>query len=203
MKGYDRLSDRELAAAAQGGDTFAEGELVKRYAQLAEGISRSYRLVGGDGDDLKQIALIALLEAVRSYDPMRGAEFATYASACMRNRVLDAVRSAAAGKNAVLNDSLRIDDESAREGGVAISDIVSPELSPEQQYVAKEAEEAFFEALGGVLGERDLTVIRLYLACVPYKEISERLGISAKKVDNTIYNAKKKIARLIADAKKD
>ena len=176
MKGYDRLSDRELAAAAQGGDTFAEGELVKRYAQLAEGISRSYRLVGGDGDDLKQIALIALL---------------------------DAVRSAAAGKNAVLNDSLRIDDESAREGGVAISDIVSPELSPEQQYIAKEAEEAFFEALGEVLGERDLTVIRLYLACVPYKEISERLGISAKKVDNTIYNAKKKIARLIADAKKD
>ena len=109
MKGYDRLSDRELAAAAQSGDTFAEGELVKRYAQLAEGISRSYRLVGGDGDDLKQIALIALLEAVRSYDPTRGAEFATYASACMRNRVLDAVRSAAAGKNAVLNDSLRID----------------------------------------------------------------------------------------------
>lgn len=203
MKGYDRLSDRELATAAQGGDTFAEGELVKRYAQLAEGISRSYRLVGGDGDDLKQIALIALLEAVRSYDPMRGAEFATYASACMRNRVLDAVRSAAAGKNAVLNDSLRIDDESAREGGVAISDIVSPELSPEQQYIAKEAEEAFFEALGEVLGERDLTVIRLYLACVPYKEISARLGISAKKVDNTIYNAKKKIARLIADAKKD
>ena len=203
MKGYDRLSDRELAAAAQGGDTFAEGELVKRYAQLAEGISRSYRLVGGDGDDLKQIALIALLEAVRSYDPTRGAEFATYASVCMRNRVLDAVRSAAAGKNAVLNDSLRIDDESAREGGVAISDIVSPELSPEQQYIAKEAEEAFFEALGEVLGERDLTVIRLYLACVPYKEISERLGISAKKVDNTIYNAKKKIARLIADAKKD
>lgn len=203
MKGYDRLSDRELAVAAQGGDTFAEGELVKRYAQLAEGISRSYRLVGGDGDDLKQIALIALLEAVRSYDPTRGAEFATYASACMRNRVLDAVRSAAAGKNAVLNDSLRIDDESAREGGVAISDIVSPELSPEQQYIAKEAEEAFFEALGEVLGERDLTVIRLYLACVPYKEISARLGISAKKVDNTIYNAKKKIARLIADAKKD
>ena len=203
MKGYDRLSDRELAAAAQSGDTVAEGELVKRYAQLAEGISRSYRLVGGDGDDLKQIALIALLEAVRSYDPTRGAEFATYASACMRNRVLDAVRSAAAGKNAVLNDSLRIDDESAREGGVAISDIVSPELSPEQQYIAKEAEEAFFEALGEVLGERDLTVIRLYLACVPYKEISERLGISAKKVDNTIYNAKKKIARLIADAKRD
>ena len=49
-----------------------------------------------------------------------------------------------------------------------------------------------------VLGEQDLSVIKLYLACVPYKEISKKLGISAKKVDNTVYNAKKKIARIIA-----
>ena len=67
----------------------------------------------------------------------------------------------------------------------------------------KEAEAAFFEALKELIGERDLTVVRLYLASMPYKEISEKLGISAKKVDNTIYSAKKKIARLIADIKKD
>ena len=44
-------------------------------------------------------------------------------------------------------------------------------------------------------------MIKLYLACVPYKEISERLGISAKQVDNTIYHAKKKIAGLLGRLK--
>lgn len=197
MNGYDKLTDNQLAAAAQQGDALAEGALVKRYADFAEGISRSYFLVGGDTDDVRQIALIALLEAVRSFDPSRGAEFKTYASTCIRNRLLDAVRSAGANKNSALNNSVSLDDETEG-GGVAPGELVSPELSPEQQYIAKEAEEAFFEALREVLGEQDLSVIKLYLACVPYKEISKKLGISAKKVDNTVYNAKKKIARIIA-----
>ena len=197
MNGYDKLTDNQLAAAAQQGDALAEGALVKRYADFAEGISRSYFLVGGDTDDVRQIALIALLEAVRSFDPSRGAEFKTYASTCIRNRLLDAVRSAGANKNSALNNSVSLDDET-EDGGVAPGELVSPELSPEQQYIAKEAEEAFFEALREVLGEQDLSVIKLYLACVPYKEISKKLGISAKNVDNTVYNAKKKIARIIA-----
>ncbi len=201
MNGHEKLTDAELAAAAQRGDALAESALVKRYSSLADGISRSYFLMGGDNDDLRQIALIALLGAVRSYDAERGAEFKTYASACIRNRVRDAVRSASAGKNAALNNSLRIEDEQAADGGVAVGELPSPELSPEQQYIAKEAEEAFFDALAESLGERDLNVIKLYLACVPYKEISERLGISAKQVDNTIYHAKKKIAGLLGRLK--
>ena len=198
-----RMTDGELALAAQRGDAAAEEELVRRFEPLAEGVSRSYILAGCDADDLRQIARIALLEAVRTYDPARGAEFSTYASACVKNRMRDAARSAAAGKNAPLNSGVSIDDERAEEGGVALGELVSPELSPEQQYIEKEAEAAFFEALKELIGERDLTVVRLYLASMPYKEISEKLGISAKKVDNTIYSAKKKIARLIADIKKD
>ena len=198
MKGFEERTDAELAAAAQSGDVLAEGALVKRYASLAEGISRSYFIVGGDRDDLYQIALIALLEAVRRFDPEREAKFPTYASACIRNRLLDAVRAASAGKNAPLRDSVPIDGED--EG--AAGELVSPELSPEQQYIEKEAEESFFSALGEMLGEQDLTVLRFYLAGVPYKEIAEKLGISAKKVDNTVYGAKKKIARLIEEYRK-
>ena len=202
-RGKINSPDGELALAAQRGDAAAEEELVRRFEPLAEGVSRSYILAGCDADDLRQIARIALLEAVRTYDPARGAEFSTYASACVKNRMRDAARSAAAGKNAPLNSGVSIDDERAEEGGVALGELVSPELSPEQQYIEKEAEAAFFEALKELIGERDLTVVRLYLASMPYKEISEKLGISAKKVDNTIYSAKKKIARLIADIKKD
>ena len=198
MKGFEERTDAELAAAAQSGDVLAEGALVKRYASLAEGISRSYFIVGGDRDDLYQIALIALLEAVRRFDPEREAKFPTYASACMRNRLLDAVRAASAGKNAPLRDSVPIDGEDEGTAG----ELVSPELSPEQQYIEKEAEESFFSALGEMLGEQDLTVLRFYLAGVPYKEIAEKLGISAKKVDNTVYGAKKKIARLIEEHRK-
>ena len=71
----NEVDDRTLAAMAQAGDRLAESALGKRYSPLAEGLSRGYFLAGGDADDLKQIAMIALLEAVRSYDAGRGAEF--------------------------------------------------------------------------------------------------------------------------------
>ena len=41
----------------------------------------------------------------------------------------------------------------------------------------------------------------LYLASVSYKEISERLGMTAKQVDNALYHAKKKLARLMDSLK--
>ena len=201
MKEYDKLDDNALAALAQEGDALAESALVKRHTGLAKGISRSYFLTGGDEDDLFQIALLALLYAVRNFKPEKGAEFSTYASACIRNRMIDAVRSASAGKNSFINDGLRIEDDDAAEGGVSLGELASPELSPEQYYIEKEAEEAFYDALSRALGENDMNVIRLYLASMPYKEISEKLGISVKKVDNVIYGAKKKIARLIEELK--
>lgn len=194
----NEVDDRTLAAMAQAGDRLAESALVKRYSPLAEGLSRGYFLAGGDADDLKQIAMIALLEAVRSYDAGRGAEFSTYASVCVRSRLLDAVRAAGALKNSVLTDSIRLEAD----GEDNLLDIASDKLSPEQQYIEKEAEQAFFDALGAALGERGREVLRLYLASVPYKEISEKLGMSAKQVDNTLYHAKKKLARIIGALKK-
>ena len=98
-------------------------------------------------------------------------------------------------KNALLSDSVRID--SADEP----YDLVSDELSPEEMYIAKEAKEAFFDAVGEALGERDREVLMLYLASVSYKEISERLGMTAKQVDNALYHAKKKLARLMDSLK--
>lgn len=187
------VDDRTLAAMAQAGDRLAESALVKRHSPLAEGLSRGYFLAGGDADDLKQIAMIALLEAVRSYDAGRGAEFATYAAVCIRSRLLDAVRAASARKNAVFNDSIRLEAD----GDDSLFDVASDELSPEQQYIEKEAEQAFFDALGEALGERDREVLRLYLASVPYKEISAKLGMTSKQVDNTLYHAKKKLARIL------
>ena len=47
MNGHEKLTDAELAAAAQRGDALAESALVRRYSSLADGISRSYFLTSG------------------------------------------------------------------------------------------------------------------------------------------------------------
>src|SRR5215216_571981 len=52
--------------------------LVERYLPLARHLSRRYRM-GGEAEDLEQVASIGLLKAIDRYDPGRGIAFTSYA----------------------------------------------------------------------------------------------------------------------------
>jgi RNA polymerase sigma-B factor len=56
-----------------------EEELVLGHLEIAEGIARNYSGPGRDADDLKQVARLGLLKAVRGFDPDHGADFPAYA----------------------------------------------------------------------------------------------------------------------------
>lgn len=72
-----------------------EEELINRYAMLVKRIAR-HVLSGLPAsvhlDDLIQAGLIGLMEAVRLYDPSRGASFETYATIRVRGAMLDELR---------------------------------------------------------------------------------------------------------------
>ena len=87
-------SDAVLTAAAQKGDKAAQSVLLDRYESLVKVIARSFSVAGIDKDDVAQTARIALLNAIMTYDPEKGAEFKTYATVCIKNRALDTVKSA-------------------------------------------------------------------------------------------------------------
>ena len=53
------------------------------------------------------------------------------------------------------------------------------------------------EAISSVLNERETNVLKLFLDAMSYAEISQKLGIEKKQVDNTIYSLRKKIKRLL------
>lgn len=53
--------------------------LVERYAGLARSIALKFARNEHDADDLVQVAMFGLLQALRRFDPARGYEFSTYA----------------------------------------------------------------------------------------------------------------------------
>jgi RNA polymerase sigma-B factor len=65
---YAESPDREL-----------EAELMRRHEPLAARLARSFSGRGMANDDLAQVAHLALLRALRSYDPERGTSFSSYA----------------------------------------------------------------------------------------------------------------------------
>ena len=57
-----------------------EAELVERFAPLAKSLARRYRGGIERTEDLQQVASLALVKALRGYDPERGRSFKAYAA---------------------------------------------------------------------------------------------------------------------------
>ena len=49
-------------------------------------------IVGGDKDDLIQEGMIGLYKAVTTYDELKAASFATFASLCINGQLMNAVK---------------------------------------------------------------------------------------------------------------
>jgi RNA polymerase sigma-B factor len=62
-------------------DTVARDEVVAAYQGLAYSLASRYAQRGEEMDDLNQVALIGLLKAIDRFDPHRGAELTTFATA--------------------------------------------------------------------------------------------------------------------------
>ncbi len=64
-----------------------EDELVLGHLDIAETAARAFVVAGRDLDDLRQIASIGLIKAVRGFDPDRGTTFLAYAMPTVRGEL--------------------------------------------------------------------------------------------------------------------
>ena len=120
MQDYKGMTDEQLQSLAAGGDAHAEEILIERYTRLVRVCARPYFLAGGDSEDLTQEGLMGLLAAVRGYSGASGSPFRAYAEVCIRNRIVQAVRSASRKKHDPLN------------GGVSLEYVILSEEESEQ-----------------------------------------------------------------------
>lgn len=68
-------------------DSAAVEALVVEHLEFADSIARRYTGRGVDGDDLTQVARMALVKAAQRFDPAVGHSFAAYASPCISGEI--------------------------------------------------------------------------------------------------------------------
>lgn len=69
------------------GDRRVRNELVERYSRLVEFTVRRFRPRTVDHEDLRQVAYLAILNAIDRFDPDRGIQFSTFASQSMEGEL--------------------------------------------------------------------------------------------------------------------
>ena len=195
MIDYAALGDNELQKLAAEGDPAAEEALVERYLPLVGVCARSLKLLGGEGKDLSQEGVFGLISAVRSYDPLNGAAFRTYAEHCIRMRLLSAIKSASRLKHFPLNDSMSL-EQLSEESDPRLSAVLEVlHRNPEDVVLARENKEELYKALSECLSKYEKTVFSLYMDGLSYQQIGVRLGKDVKSVDNAVQRIRRKLAR--------
>lgn len=179
-KSIEKLSDEKLVELCREDKVSAADELIRRFAPSVFKRAASYS--ASLSEDLAQEGFLALLDAVRSYSPDRGASFSTFAQLCIRNRMINVCKR-------VLNDCDELSEDLDRPD--------DPAGIPENIVVQQSSVDELYSMLNSELSKLELKVLRYYVAGLPYSEIADKLGVTKKTVDNAVQRMRKKVRDLL------
>ncbi len=171
-------------------EMFQQGE-ERVFVMLAERMMPMLRVEAAymaaravDNDDLVQEAMLALLTAVKRYDPSRGASFATYCRVCVKNRLLNAARSLTTPESP--HESVALLEQVERQEGTPVA--------MEDRVEEHESDAALLARLRERLSSLEYRVLICHLAAYTYEEIAQLLGITPKAVDNAMQRVRRKLS---------
>lgn len=180
------VQDSQLLDDARRGDNDAITRLMTDLLPFIHKKAFACASVSGlDAEDLAQEGLIGFLGAVRTFKKDSGAQFSTYACACILNGMRTAMRRTA--KAGAVPAAAMVPMNDANEWNLA---------QPDPQDIIAEREEAdgLWRIVEKRLSEREQQVLRLYIGGDSYAAIARKLSLrDAKSVDNTLQRIRKKL----------
>src|SRR5438128_529162 len=150
------MADREVVERAQRGDETASEFLLYKYRNLVRTKVKSYFLVGAEKEDLLQVGMIGLWQAIVDFRCDRAISFPAFAKVCIQRHIITAIKTATRQKQMPLNTSLSLESPSEDSGpDWNLSDILpSTEMQdPEEMLLRGEDTRRLHENLQNMLSE--------------------------------------------------
>jgi RNA polymerase sporulation-specific sigma factor len=196
---YAGQLDREIVERAQRGEDFAAEYLLYKYRNLVKTKVKSYFLIGAEKDDLLQVGMIGLWQAIIDFRADKAISFPAFAKVCIQRHIITAIKTATRQKQQPLNTSLSLecpsDDPSADWN---LSEILTSEnaLDPEDRVLRSEDTKELRDNLTRLLSEFEWRVLAGYQLGKSYREIADELTCKTKSVDNALARIKRKVGTL-------
>lgn len=159
--------------------------ITERYIRDIRIKAVAYRGAKTEFDDFVQEGLIALLNAVKSYNPKKNASFSTYANICIERRFYSVYKSENKLK-AIPKDKLISLNED-------ILDNVSNNNNPLQSIIEQEELQTLLTYISSTLSDFEYKVFLNYINSYSYSDIAEKLSTTPKSVGNAMQRIRSKL----------
>jgi len=194
---YTLLSDQDIVCFAQRGDEVASEFLLYKYRSLVRTKVRSYFLMGAEKEDLLQIGMIGLWQAIVDYRPEKDISFLSFARICIERHVITAIKTATRRKQTPLNTSVSLEypsEDNDSEWNLAEILISDETVDPEELVLKREDSVRLQDMLRQLLSDFEWRVLNGYQVGKSYREIACELRCKTKSVDNALARIKRKIS---------
>ena len=91
---YADLADADVVELAQRGQEEAAEHLLYKYRNLVRSKVKSYFLVGAEREDLLQVGMIGLWQAIVDFKPAKATSFPAFAKVCIHRHIITAIKAA-------------------------------------------------------------------------------------------------------------
>lgn len=200
---YREFDDNELIDYISEQNEEASDILFKKYEPLIRTIANKmypYSFNSGlEVSDLIQEGMIGFSTAISTYKDNKDASFYTYATKCIKNRMISAVVASRRFKQKFLNEAIPIhdvDDSDEKSLGIE-STYVDESLNPENIFMDIERHNYLVKEIKGSLTELEEQVFDLRVSGFDYKEIATILDKNPKSIDNALQRIKSKAKKLL------
>jgi RNA polymerase sporulation-specific sigma factor len=194
------LSDEELVRRAQKyGDQEATEFLLYKYRNLVRSKVKSYFLVGAEREDLLQVGMIGLWEAIMDFRPDRDTSFACFAKVCIQRQMISAIKTATRQKQTPLNSSISLEASTTgdrRERPLPEMIACQREIDPASIVLGSEGKRLLQQSLRRELSPFEWDVLAAYQTGRSYKEMASDLGCKVKSIDNALSRIRRKLPQV-------
>jgi RNA polymerase sporulation-specific sigma factor len=194
---FEEMDDDDVVALAQVGVEGASEYLLYKYRNLVRNKVRSFFLIGAEKEDLLQVGMIGLWQAIVDYRAAKAISFPAFARICIQRHIITAIKTATRQKQVPLNTSLSLEttpDDTGSEWTFA--EILTSEetIDPEDLIMKKEDTMLLHKTLRQLLSEFEWYVLSGYRMGKSYREIALELRCKPKSVDNALARIKRKVS---------
>ena len=185
INAFEQLSDEQLCLLVKKHNTHAESAFYERFDTLVSFIIRPFYIAGYGKEDLFQEGMVALFDAAREFNPNSGVLFRTFASRCIKNRIISVLTKTLGNKQIPVDKYIYSD---------SIDQFISSGSSdPERLFLDKEHNKELSRALLSVLSSYEIDVLQMFLDGYSYSAIAKSLGKTVKSVDSAVYRIRQKL----------